>query len=116
LTRCAKEIFGIDEDGLNILYRGVRCGFAHSGFVKDDKRQYNILITSGLASPLVHEGRFLWIDAPKYVEAIHKAFLDFYDLVKRDAEAKRKFVYVWDDEWPMSFRGSDAFGTPSKPA
>jgi hypothetical protein len=114
-TRRAKQIFSIDDATIGILYRGVRCGFAHYGFLKDDDKKCNVLITSGLSAPIIPEERLLWIDAPKYVDAIHQAFLKYYDLVSGgDAELKRRFEKLWDDEWPASLRGMDVFGSAKK--
>ncbi len=107
----AKEIFQLDDVALGILYGGVRCGFAYYGFVKSEGGIYNILITSGLAKPLVHTPPMLFIDAPKYVAAIRSAFKQYCDLAETDNEAKQKFMSLWDGDWPMSLRVTDAFGT-----
>ena len=98
---------------LDLLYGGLRCGFAHHGFLKDDTEQYNILITRGLSKPIEYNDDILWIDAPQYVAEIRRAFEEYYAKVGHDADLLQKFMKSWNDDWQMSLRVPGAGGTTS---
>jgi hypothetical protein len=102
----ARVIFaGLSPEGIDLLYSGVRCGFTHHGFLKDDSEQYNVLITGGLDSPLALDGDgVLWIDSGKYVEVVRAAFVGYCTRLESDEALRKKFNEVWKKDWHMSWR------------
>jgi hypothetical protein len=107
----AKETFRIGDDAAALLYAGLRCGFAHHGFLKDDERNYNILLTDGLAEAIEYVDSVLWIDSKQYIEKIRDAYEAYYAGVERDSELRRKFMAAWSDDWQMSLRVPGGAGT-----
>jgi hypothetical protein len=107
-----KRIFGLtDSDALNLIYGGLRCGFAHHGFLKDDDEYYNILLSSGLSRALIYNDKVLWVDSKKYVSAIRQAFDAFYNELSADPNKMDKFLKLWNKDWQMSLRVPGAGGT-----
>ena len=100
----AKKMFAINDEALALFYSGLRCGFAHHGFLKDDEKYHNILITTGLIDPIEYKDEVLWIDSDKYVYRIRDAYEEYYKLVESDPELRRRFMAAWSDDWQMSLR------------
>lgn len=107
----AKQIFGIEEEPLNPLYKGIRCGFAHHGFLKDDDNEYNILLNCELPEPIRYDDKVLYIDSRKYVEKIKGAYEEYYSLLEPDSEYYVRFKNLWDKDWQMSLRIPGIAGT-----
>ena len=107
----AKEMFGLSDNALALLYGGLRSGFAHHGFLKDDSNHYNILITTGLAAPIEYSDDVLWIDSDKYVYKVRDAYEEYYTFAEGDEELQRRFMAVWNDDWQMSLRVPGGAGT-----
>lgn len=110
----AKIIFPIDDEAITLLHKGLRCGFAHHGFLKDDYNHYNILITSNLAAPIEFSDKVLNIDADKYVDFIKEAHEIYYKHIQQDAELQSKFMAFWIPDWQMSLRVPGGCGTVNK--
>lgn len=104
--RRAKIIFNLNnENALQLLYNGLRCGFAHHGFLKDDTNRSNILITKIDSNlPIIFEDDVLKIDPDKYINRIIDGFLDFYNQVNTDDSLREKLVTFWNKDWQMSLR------------
>lgn len=101
----ADEIFPLlqgDKPARNLLYYGVRCGFAHQGFLKNDDGVYNILISSEASDePIIFEGRVMTIHARKYVEKINEAYQSYFNTLDGDADKLNKFYDMWKHQWRM---------------
>ncbi|MEA5485702.1 MULTISPECIES: hypothetical protein [Pseudanabaena] len=104
----ADEIFPLlqnNEVARNLLYKGVRCGFAHQGFLKDDDDAYNILILSEVSDkPIIFDGQVMTIHARKYVEKINEAYQSYFNTLDRDADKLNKFYDMWKHQWRMKRR------------
>jgi hypothetical protein len=111
-TASAKRIFGLtDEHALKLLYGGLRCGFAHHGFLKDDNEYYNILLTNGLSTPLFYQDRVLWVDAEKYVASVRNAYDNYWQDLSTNETVRNNFLKLWTKDWQMSLRVPGAGGT-----
>lgn len=102
----AKAIFPClddDDDAVDLLYKGVRCGFAHEGFLKekDDKQKYNILIALEGDSPIIYNDREMTIYTRQYVSAIQAEFEKYYFQIENDEAELDKFFRVWKKQWNM---------------
>lgn len=104
----AGEIFPLlqnNENARNLLYKGVRCGFAHQGFLKDDDDAYNILILSEVSDePIIFDGQVMTIHARKYVKKINEAYQSYFNTLDRDADKLNKFYDMWKHQWRMKIR------------
>jgi hypothetical protein len=104
----ADEIFSLlqnNEGARNLLYKGVRCGFAHQGFLKDDDDAYNILISSEASNePIIFDGQIMTIHARKYVEKINEAYQSYFSTLDRDTDKLNKFYEMWKHQWRMKIR------------
>ena len=99
------------QDAIDLLYSGLRCGFAHHGFLKDDENYYNILLTNGLSAAMVYDDFVLRVVCSKYVAAIRKAFRDYCSEAKADQTLMAKFQATWEPDWRMSLRVPGGCGT-----
>ena len=101
----ADEIFpSLQNDGRarNLLYKGVRCGFAHQGFLKNDDGVYNILISSEASDePIIFDGQVMTIHARKYVEKINEAYQSYFNTLDGDADKLDEFYEMWKHQWRM---------------
>lgn len=101
----ADEIFPLlqnNKDARNLLYKGVRCGFAHQGFLKDDDDAYNVLILSEVSDePIIFDGQVMTIHARKYVKKINEAYQSYFNTLDRDADKLNKFYDMWEHQWRM---------------
>lgn len=110
----AKRIFfkDVDDNGaIDILYKGVRCGFAHEGFLKKGKDQRgniikcNIIITSQGEEkyPIAYDKNQekMTIYAKGYVDKIQQEFKDYYKQLEEDKNELDKFFIVWEKQWKM---------------
>ncbi|MGA7383419.1 MAG: hypothetical protein WBW81_01585 [Methylocella sp.] len=110
-TASAQRILNLtDQKGLKLLYGGLRCGFAHHGFLKDDAKQSNILLTRDLTGPVVYVDTILWVDVPQYVDAVRGAYEEYYNDLT-DPDKKTKFLRLWAKDWQMSLRVPGAGGS-----
>ena len=104
----ADEIFPLlqgNEPARELLYKGVRCGFAHQGFLKDDDGAYNILISSGVSDePIVIDGKVMTIHARKYVKRINEAYQAYFNMLDRDGDKLDEFYDMWKHQWEMKQR------------
>lgn len=99
----AKQIFSsLDDNEIELLYKGVRCGFAHEGFVKDDTNTYNILISSEKADmPIKYQHPEMTIYASQYVAAIENEFKNYYSRLESESETLDDFFKVWKNQWAI---------------
>jgi hypothetical protein len=111
--RRAKALFGLADEPLNLLYGGLRSGFAHHGFLKDDAHTYNILLTAGLQLPIEYRDEVLWVDSQKYVAQIVAAYQEYYSKVESDPGLRANFLRIWNPDWQMSLRVPGGAGTVS---
>ena len=87
------------------MYEGVRCGFSHQGFFKDDQSAYNILISSRESDEsIIFDGRIMTINARKYVEKINEAYQSYFNTLDRDADKLDRFYDMWKHQWEMKRR------------
>lgn len=113
-TNSAKDIFSLgdsDTKKLRILYKQVRCGFAHQGFFQDSeikedgktvKYSYNIAIAEGgetEAIVLNEQEMIIYID--RYIDAIEKAFKQFYKDIEDDKKTRDNFLKIWKQHWSL---------------
>lgn len=115
--RRANIIFDLkgNKEALNLLHQGLRCGFAHHGFLKDDGGISNILIANEEQALKYQEsGPILWVNAEKYVDGIHKAYADYYNELKTNSELQSNFSKIWNMDWQMSFRVPGGCGSVSE--
>ena len=108
----AKIIFPIlDQDpadtwAIDVFYEGVRCGFAHEGFLKErETRKCNIIIASQEQeqNPIIYDkskGEMI-IYAKKYVDKIQNEFREYYKKLKNDELELNNFFNVWKKQWEM---------------
>lgn len=92
------------KEAIKFLYDGVRCGFAHKGFLQDEDqtKQRNIVISLEWNNdPIVFESNCLTIYARPYVKFIQKAFEEFYERLENENETRDKFLNVWSLHWNM---------------
>ena len=102
-TNRAKKIFpNLDTKGLEILYGGVRCGFAHHGFLKNNGKRYNILIRRSLVMPIEYTDSVLWIDPEKYCHAIMTAFGELFAEISTNTYLQESLRMFWEKDWQMS--------------
>lgn len=101
----------LNQDAYDLLYKGLRSGFAHHGFVKDDDGHYNILFTGGLEQAIEYKDKVLWVDVYKYIDVISKAFDNYRTNVEKDPICKQKFLSIWSPDWQMSLRVPGGSGT-----
>jgi hypothetical protein len=99
----AKVIFPcLDDTTVDLLYKGVRCGFAHEGFLKDDEQKYNILIAlEGTDSPIIYKYPEMTIYTRQYVNEIQDEFKKYYSQLENDEAELDKFFRVWKKQWDM---------------
>jgi hypothetical protein len=88
------------------LYEGVRCGFAHEGFLKERKtRKCNIIIASQGEdkNPIKYDKskKEMIIYAKGYVNEIQKEFKDYYGQLENDKTKLYNFLEVWKQQWEM---------------
>lgn len=107
-----RRLFNLtDPQALNLIYGGLRCGFAHHGFLKDDDNHYNILLSNGgLSEALVYRDKVLIVDTEKYVSKVREAFEKFYDELSTEPAKMEKFLKLWNEDWQMSLRVPGAGG------
>lgn len=112
----AKRIFRVlnpdpvDSWAIDVLYKGVRCGFAHEGFLKEGEDRGNIIKCNIIISskgqeqnPIVYDknkGEMI-IYAKKYVDKIQNEFREYYKKLKNDELELNKFFNVWKKQWEM---------------
>lgn len=108
----AKRIFPVlapvpaDNWAIDVLYEGVRCGFAHEGFLKERKtRKCNIIIASQGEdkNPIKYDKskKEMIIYAKGYVNEIQKEFEDYYGQLENDKTKLYNFLEVWKQQWEM---------------
>jgi hypothetical protein len=101
----AKAIFpSLDDNIVNLLYKGVRCGFAHEGFLKDDEQAYNIIIALEGNSPIIYNDPEMTIYTRQYVSAIQYEFEKYYSEIETDEAKLERFFQVWKKQWAMKKR------------
>lgn len=110
-TESAGKIFpdiSDNETAIKLLYRGVRCGFAHEGFLKDDDDAYNIIISSRHArhesKPIIYSDPEMIIYAYPYIKYIRKAYREYYSKLETDTRELSKFFNTWKKQWNMKKR------------
>ncbi len=97
----AKEIFGIDDVTATLIYKGLRCGFAHHGFIKDQKDRNRIVFTGGLQQAMEYDDSRLLIDSWQYVDQVHGAYEEYYSKLQEDAELLERFIKNWNVDWKL---------------
>ena len=107
----AKRVFGdaATEVILDALWKTVRCGFAHQGFMGHG---HDVLVA-------VHRGAAIQQDANDtvlicacgYISSIAKAYDDFVGVARVDDDQQRKFGKTWYDGLERCL-GMSAFGMP----
>ncbi len=94
-----------NETAIKLLYRGVRCGFAHEGFLKDDDDAYNIIISSRFEDkPIIYSNPEMTIHADPYITAIRKAYRAYYSKLENNTRELSKFFNTWKKQWNMKKR------------
>ncbi|BAY10728.1 hypothetical protein [Calothrix sp. NIES-2098] len=99
----AKAIFSfLDDNAINLLYQGVRCGFAHQGFLKDDNKRYNIIISSEKSDiPIKYNHPVMTIYTHKYITEIQNEFEKYYAQLENNEEKLNSFFLVWKNQWDI---------------
>jgi hypothetical protein len=95
-----------DTWAIDVLYEGVRCGFAHEGFLKErTTRKCNITIASQgqEQNPIIYDKNKeeMTIYAKGYVNKIQEEFQHYYDILGKDTSELNKFFKVWEKQWKM---------------
>lgn len=104
-TTRAKAIFPyLDGDAVDLLYKGVRCGFAHEGFLKDDMQVYNIIIALEGNRPIIYNHPEMTIYTRQYVSAIQHEFEKYYSQLETNEAELDEFFQVWKKQWAMKKR------------
>lgn len=122
--RASKIFPELDPQQVILLYKGVRCGFAHSGFFSDDNETYNILIYKNDLEDLdtgnserldamkyMSEDQVLYIEAFRYVLNIWNAYVQFAHLCSTDHAIGKRFLCMWQRDWQMSWSIPSGGGT-----
>jgi hypothetical protein len=107
----AKKILALPEEGIEVLYGGLRSGFAHHGFLKDDTDKYNILLERDRSTAAEFIDGVLWIVPERYVQAIRHGYEVYYNEVRTKPGMKDKFGKLWEKDWQMSLRVPGSGGT-----
>ncbi len=97
----AKEIFDIDCNTATLIYKGLRCGFAHHGFIKDRKDKNRILLAGGLHEAIEYSDSDLLIDPWRYVDKIRAAYGKYYSRLRENAELHERFIKNWNVDWEL---------------
>jgi len=100
-----------DPSDIDVLYSGVRCGFAHSGFIADADASCNVLISNAGGDALKRNPPILEIAAGPYVDAIRNAFLEYETTLQSNPQLRQLFLTIWKKNWTMCRRLPGAAAT-----